>query len=147
MNPKRYGGYGIEPLPPLDVDPCAASRTEIITKATDLTTDDEDDNDAEEEDEEEEDDDDVQEEDMGTEYLVRPVANPEHEKDASDFEPEENGVDEDEFEEEDDEDDEQGGGGENAVEDSSKGGEEEKVVVVCVDIDPTRGSDRGGGRW
>ncbi|KAI3766892.1 hypothetical protein L2E82_16970 [Cichorium intybus] len=37
MNPNRYGGYGIEPLPPLDVDPCAASQTEIITKATDLT--------------------------------------------------------------------------------------------------------------
>lgn len=33
---------------------------------------------------------------LGTEYLVRPVGRAEDEEDASDFEPEENGVDEDE---------------------------------------------------
>lgn len=35
---------------------------------------------------------------LGTEYLVRPVGRAEDEEDASDFEPEENGVDEDEEE-------------------------------------------------
>lgn len=47
-------------------------------------------------------------EDLGTEYLVRPVARPEDEEDASDFEPEENGEEEDVHEE--DEDDDEGAG-------------------------------------
>lgn len=50
----------------------------------------------------------MQEEDLGTEYLVRPVGRAEDEEDASDFEPEENGQDEDANEE--DEDDEEEGG-------------------------------------
>jgi hypothetical protein len=45
-----------------------------------------------------------EQEDMGTEYLVRPVGRAEDEEDASDFEPVDNGDDED-IDEEDDEDD------------------------------------------
>lgn len=41
-------------------------------------------------------------EDLGTEYLVRPVGRAEDEEDASDFEPEENGVEEDVDEDEND---------------------------------------------
>jgi len=47
----------------------------------------------------------VQEEDLGTEYLVRPVGEVEDEDDASDFDPEENGLDEEEGDEEIEEDD------------------------------------------
>lgn len=45
----------------------------------------------------------VHEEDLGTEYLVKPVGEDEDEEDASDFEPKENNVEEDI--DEDDEDD------------------------------------------
>ncbi|KAF3970918.1 hypothetical protein CMV_005427 [Castanea mollissima] len=44
-------------------------------------------------------------EDLGTEYLVRPVACVEDEEDASDFEPEENGCEEEEIDEEDEDED------------------------------------------
>lgn len=45
---------------------------------------------------------DCAQEDLGTEYLVRPVGRAEDEEDASDFEPEENGVEEDIDEDEND---------------------------------------------
>ncbi|XP_030945959.1 acidic leucine-rich nuclear phosphoprotein 32-related protein 1-like [Quercus lobata] len=44
-------------------------------------------------------------EDLGTEYLVRPVARVEDEEDASDFEPKENGGKEEEIDEEDEDED------------------------------------------
>ncbi|CAD5314900.1 unnamed protein product [Arabidopsis thaliana] len=53
----------------------------------------------------------VKDGDLGTEYLVRPVGRAEDEEDASDFEPEENGVEEDIDEGEDDENDNSGGAG------------------------------------
>ncbi|KAB5538395.1 hypothetical protein DKX38_015928 [Salix brachista] len=48
-------------------------------------------------------------EDMGTEYLVRPVGRAEDEEDASDFEPVDNGDDDDNDEEEEDDDTESAG--------------------------------------
>uniref|UniRef100_A0A175YGT0 Uncharacterized protein n=1 Tax=Daucus carota subsp. sativus TaxID=79200 RepID=A0A175YGT0_DAUCS len=45
-------------------------------------------------------------EDMGTEYLVQPVARAEDEEEASDFEPDEN-VEDDEFEDDDDDDEDE----------------------------------------
>lgn len=65
---------------------------------------DEEDEEEEEEDDDDDEEDDEEEEDLGTEYLVRPVGEVEDEDDASDFEPEVDGVEEDideEIEEED----------------------------------------------
>lgn len=50
----------------------------------------------------------LKQQDLGTEYLVRPVGRAEDEEDASDFEPQENG--EEDFEEDEDDDDEDVGG-------------------------------------
>lgn len=52
-----------------------------------------------------------QQQELGTEYLVRPVGRAEDEEDASDFEPEENGEDEDIDEEDADDEDDGGTGG------------------------------------
>ncbi|XP_068647896.1 acidic leucine-rich nuclear phosphoprotein 32-related protein 1-like isoform X2 [Aristolochia californica] len=105
--------------------------------------DDEDDEDGEDEDGEGGDDDDEgddgddtdddeddgeEEEDMGTEYLVRPVGRAEDEEDASDFEPgEENGeeVEFDDDEDENDDDDDDGGGKGDVLTKRKRSGEED----------------------